>query len=53
MAKRMKPVLNIPTVSSLEEADSMLARIAARKSELSLLELALKEAEAPKQATFF
>ena len=43
MAKRMKPTLNIPTVSSLEEADAMLARIAARKRELSLLELDLKE----------
>lgn len=43
MAKRVKPTLNIPTVSSLEEADAMLARIAARKRELSLLELGLKE----------
>ncbi len=43
MAKRVKPVLNIPTVSSLEEADAMLAQIAARKRELSLLELGLKE----------
>ena len=43
MAKRVKPILNIPTVSSLEEADAMLARIAARKRELSLLELGLKE----------
>jgi len=43
MAKRVKPTLNIPTVSSLEEADAILARIAARKRELSLLELGLKE----------
>ena len=43
MAKRVKPILNIPTVSSLEEADAMLARMAARKRELSLLELGLKE----------
>lgn len=43
MAKRCKPVLNVPTVATLEEADSMLAKIAARKRELALLELGLKE----------
>lgn len=31
MTKRVKPVLNIPTVSTVEEADATLAEIAARK----------------------
>lgn len=43
MAKRVKPVLNIPTVTTLEEADATLAHIAARKRELALLDLGLKE----------
>ena len=43
MAKRVKPILNVPTVTTLEEADATLARIAARKRELTLLELGLKE----------
>lgn len=43
MAKRVKPMLNVPTVNSLDEADAMLAQIAARKRELSLIELGLKE----------
>ena len=43
MAKRVKPVLNIPAVTTLEEADATLAQIAARKRELALLELGLKE----------
>ena len=32
MTKRVKPVLNIPTVSTVEEADATLAEIAARRS---------------------
>lgn len=43
MTKRVKPVLNVPTVTTLEEADATLARIAARKRELALLDLGLKE----------
>lgn len=43
MAKRVKPVLNIPTVHNLNEADAMLARLKARERELALLELGLKE----------
>lgn len=43
MAKRVKPMLNVPTVNTLEEADSLLAQIASRKRELSLIELGLKE----------
>lgn len=43
MAKRTKPVLNVPTITNLEEADAMLARITARKRELTLIDLGLKE----------
>lgn len=43
MTKRVKPVLNIPTVSTVEEADATLAEIAARKRQISLHEIALKE----------
>lgn len=43
MKKRSKPTLCIPTITSLEEADDALARIAARKREISLCELGLKE----------
>ena len=43
MAKRVKPILNIPAVTTLEEADATLAQIAARKRELALIELGLKE----------
>lgn len=43
MTKRVKPALNIPTVANLEEADVTLARIAAKKRELELLDLGLKE----------
>ena len=43
MTKRVKPTLNVPTVASLEEADATLARIAAKKRELELLDLGLKE----------
>ena len=43
MAKRVKPILNVPAIGSLEEADAVLARIAARKRELSRLDLGLKE----------
>lgn len=43
MTKRVKPMLNVPTVTTLEEADATLARIAARKRELALLDLSLKE----------
>ena len=38
MAKRVKPILNIPAVTTLEEADATLAQIAARKRELALRE---------------
>lgn len=43
MTKRIKPVLTIPTITTLEEADATLAQIAAKKRELDLLELGLKE----------
>ena len=43
MTKRVKPVLNIPAVTTLEEADATLAQIAARTRELALIELGLKE----------
>lgn len=43
MTKRVKPVLIVPTVRSLEEADATMAQIAAKERELSLLELGLKE----------
>lgn len=43
MAKRVKPILNIPTVSSLEEAGRHAGADSGRKRELSLLELGLKE----------
>ena len=39
MAKRAKPVLNIPTVHNLNEADAMLARVKARERELLCLNL--------------
>ena len=41
--KKVKPVLIIPSIVCSEEADAALARIAARKREMSLLELGLKE----------
>lgn len=43
MTKRVKPVLNIPVVNTVEDADSILAEIAARKRQISLHEIALKE----------
>lgn len=43
MAKRVKTVLNIPTVHNLNEADAMIARLKARERELAMLELGLKE----------
>lgn len=43
MSKRIKPVLTVPAVHSLEAADATMAQIAAKKRELSLLELGLKE----------
>ena len=43
MTKRVKPTLNISAVTTLEEADATLAQIAARKRELALIELGLKE----------
>ena len=43
MTKRVKPVLNIPVVNTVEDADAILAEIAARKRQISLHEIALKE----------
>lgn len=43
MAKRVKPILNIPTVHDLNEADVFLAKIKARERELALLGIQLKE----------
>jgi len=43
MAKRVKPILNIPTVHDLNEADAFLAKIKARERELALLGIQLKE----------
>ena len=43
MTKRVKPVPSIPTVSTIEEADATLAEIAARKRQISLQEISLKE----------
>lgn len=43
MTKRIKPVLTVASINTLEEADTMLACIAARKRELTLHELGLKE----------
>jgi len=43
MGKRVKPVLQSPTVNSVEDADAVLAEIAARKRQISLHELGLKE----------
>ena len=43
MAKRIKPVLQIPTVSNIAEADALLAEIAARKRQIDLHEIELKE----------
>ena len=43
MTKRVKPVLNIPVVNTVEDADAILAEIAARKRQISLHEIALRE----------
>lgn len=43
MAKRVKPVLNVPVITTLEEADDFLRKIAAEKRQLAVLELGLKE----------
>lgn len=40
---RVKPVMIVQSISTLDEADAVLARIAARKRELTLKEIALKE----------
>lgn len=43
MSKRIKPVADVPSIHSLEEADALLARMAARKREVALLNLGLQE----------
>lgn len=43
MARRVKPQLDIPTISSLEEADATLARISSRRRELELINLGMQE----------
>ncbi|WP_022655583.1 host-nuclease inhibitor Gam family protein [uncultured Desulfovibrio sp.] len=43
MTKRVKPVLQIPAINSLEEADAVLAEIAGRKRLIALHEIQLKE----------
>ena len=43
MSKRIKPVLQTPTVNTVEEADAVLAGIAGRKRQIALHEISLKE----------
>ena len=43
MAKRVKPVLQILAIDSLEEADAVLAEIAGRKRQIALYEIRFKE----------
>ena len=43
MAKRVKPVIQVPVISSVEDADAVLAEIAARKRQIELHEISLRE----------
>jgi phage host-nuclease inhibitor protein Gam len=43
MAKRVKVAVSLPTVSTLEEADAILADIAARKRNIELIKAGLNE----------
>lgn len=43
MAKRVKPVLQVPVINSVEEADSVLAEIAAHRRKIELYEIGLRE----------
>lgn len=42
MSKRVKPILAVPTISNLEEADSLLGEIAARKRRIDQINLNFK-----------
>lgn len=43
MAKRVKPVLQVPVINTVEEADSVLAEIAAHRRKIELYEIGLRE----------
>lgn len=43
MARRVKPVLQIPVINSVEEADAVLAEIAAHRRKIELYEIGLRE----------
>ena len=43
MAKRVKPVLQLPIINSTEEADAVLAEIAAHRRKIELYEIGLRE----------
>lgn len=43
MAKRVKPVLQVPVIKSTEEADAVLAQIAAHRRKIELYEIGLRE----------
>lgn len=43
MAKRVKPVLEIPTITTTEQADAVLMEIAERKRQMELINLDFKE----------
>ena len=43
MAKRVKPVLQVPVINSTEEADAVLAEIAAHRRKIELHEISLRE----------
>lgn len=43
MSKRVKPVLQFPSINSVEDADAVLAEIAARRRQIELHEIALRE----------
>ncbi len=43
MTKRIKPVASAPVINTLEEADSTLARIAALKRNIGLIEAGMNE----------
>jgi len=43
MAKRVKPILQVPVIKSTEEADAVLAEIAAHRRKIELYEIGLRE----------
>ena len=43
MTKRFKPAVVVPAIKSLEEADSILARIAAQKRSINLIEAGMND----------